>query len=344
MGSRGQSASEASEQLSSGAVSGAKINSVLVDFERKTKNDAFRRAHIIRTALAVLALLIVAAFAGFLISRDQYAMQVFRANIWLILLSGILGAIVGSSEIVSRYRDEPARALRSAPALTYLGLNALVSICVYGLLTHYAKTFIPSLSKDPLMRSITAGFAAMAILRSKFFTLRTEKGDDVGIGPDAAISAFLSAADRGVDRVRAKRRLDLVFESASKISQLDHCKDSIKVSLLSLQNLGTRDMAEINKTIDDIFKDDSRFPDTELKLQAICYEVLTTVGEYNFSKLISNLVQVAARRESLLKGSQQEIVKILSTDPAAAGTNGASAAEGDQPVDHPEATPQPATL
>jgi hypothetical protein len=331
MGSHGQSASEASELLSADAVSDEEINSVLVDFERKTKENAFRRAHIIRTALAVLALLIVAAFTGFLISRDQYALQVFRANIWLILLSGILGATLGGSEIVSRYRDEPAQALRSAPALTYLGLNALVSICAYGLLTHYAKTFIPSLANDPIMRSITAGFGAMAILRSKFFTLRTEKGDDVGIGPDAAISAFLSAADRGVDRVRAKRRLDLVFESASRVSQLDYCKDSIKVSLLSLQNLGTRDMAEINKTIDDIFKDDTRYPDTELKLQAICYEVLTTVGEYNFSKLISNLVQVAARRESLVKGSQQEIAKLVrsrSADVAAPRTNGAPAAKG----------------
>ena len=65
----------------------------------------------------------------------------------------------------------------------------------------------------------------------KFFTLHTEKGEDIGVGPDAAISAFLSAADRGIDRVRAKRRLDLVFKSAGRVSRVEYIKDFIKVSL-----------------------------------------------------------------------------------------------------------------
>jgi hypothetical protein len=161
------------------------------------------------------------------------------------------------------------------------------------------------------MRSITAGFGAMAVLRSKFFTLHTEQGEDVGIGPDAAISAFLSAADRGVDRVRAKRRLDLVFKSASRVSGVEHYKDSIKVSLLSLQNLSDADKTKLNNEIDEIYEDDSKYPDSDLKLQAICYAILGTTGEYNFNKLINNLVDIAVRRKSLAGGTKEEIVKLV---------------------------------
>ena len=73
------------------------------------------------------------------------------------------------------------QALASTPASIYLLLNAAVSGLVYGLLTRYSGTLIPSLADDPLMRSVVAGFGAMAILRTKFFTYRTEGGEEVGI-------------------------------------------------------------------------------------------------------------------------------------------------------------------
>src|SRR5215207_8032182 len=93
-----------------------------------------------------------------------------RAHTWFVLLAAALGVAVGASELVSRYRDEPVQALLSPSAFAYLSLNAVVSACVYGLLTRYSQALVPALADDPLMRSIAAGFGAMALLRSKFFT------------------------------------------------------------------------------------------------------------------------------------------------------------------------------
>jgi hypothetical protein len=324
MDDRNQATREPDEGRRTGVVSVEEISTALEGgdllsiAERKAEEAAFRRGHFVRTILTVITLLAVIGSSGFLISQNQYAKNVLHANLWFVLLSGVLGISVGIAEIVSRYRDEPMRALRSAPALTYLGLNALVSVCAYGLLTHYSKTLFPALAKDPLMRSVTAGFGAMAVLRSKFFTLRTEKGEDVGVGPDAAISAFLSTADRGIDRARAKRRLDLVFKSAGKVSRVEYVKDFIKVSLLSFQNLSDSEKEEINKKIDDIYADNSKFPNSDLKLQAICYAVLIIVGEYNFNKLINNLTDVVVSkaqsetdRKDLANKTSEGIVKLV---------------------------------
>jgi hypothetical protein len=144
MADRGQAIGEVNEHLE---------NSMTPEdqFRRELENDlriieqagyeaGVRRGHRIRVGLTVLSLLALAAGAGFLIYQSPSASSVFKANEWYVLLSATLGAAVGASELVSRYRDEPMRALRSMPAITYIILNALVSACIYGLLSRYAKT------------------------------------------------------------------------------------------------------------------------------------------------------------------------------------------------------------
>jgi hypothetical protein len=298
------------------------LSRTLEDRLRSAEKEAYEksvRAGRRRNAILVTGILLIVAGAGaFFIFGNRYARSAFQANLWFVLLSAALGAAVGTSELVSRYRDEPMKAIRSAPALTYIALNALVSACIYGLLTHYAKTLIPALAKDPLMRSITAGFGAMAILRSKFFTIRTAQGEEVGIGPDAAVSAFLSTADRGVDRMRAQRRLDLVFESANRMPRHENVKDYIKVALLSFQNLADRD--KLNKDIEAIYNDGRSYPNLQLKLQAICYTILVVLGEYNFNKLINNLVALDERQDRKESTTEQIVNTLIqsgSAEPAA---------------------------
>ena len=47
---------------------------------------------------------------------------------WAYLAVAAIGGLVGMSELVARYRDEPARAVRNTPALVYIGINASASI------------------------------------------------------------------------------------------------------------------------------------------------------------------------------------------------------------------------
>ena len=203
-----------------------------------------------------------------------------------VCLAGAFGGIVGASELVSRYRDEPMRSLATVAGASYVFLNALVSGLTYGLLTRYADGLLPGLADDPLMTSIVAGFGAMALLRSKFFTLRTASGESISVGPDAAISTFLDAADRGVDRSRASRRLALVFQQASKVQRPADGPDFLEISIAALQNLSDEDKARFVKRIETVRGSDYT---AQLKLQALCYELLTLIGERNFFDLMNNL-------------------------------------------------------
>jgi len=252
---------------------------------------ALRRDRWLRDGILLAMFAVLIYLAWFMVHENAAANKIYHDHGLYIGLAALLGASVGTSELVSRYRDEPTQALRNWSAFTYLTLNAIVSISAYGLLTRYGKTLIPAIADDPLMRSIAAGFGAMAILRSKFFTLRTEKGEDIGVGPDAAISAFLSAADRGVDRKRAERRLKLVFDSASRVTSYENVREFITVSLLSFQNLNDNEKRSINDKINEIYGEKGRknYPTDELRLQALCYQVLVIIGDYNFNRLIRNL-------------------------------------------------------
>ena len=128
--------------------------------------------------------LLVVALVMLLVVRTEL-LQALTLNWSYVVLAALLGAISGASELISRYRDEPVHAATSLAGVFYMALNALVSACAYGLLTQYSKAILPGLADDALMRSLVAGFGAMALLRSKFFTVRTEQGEDVPIDPSS---------------------------------------------------------------------------------------------------------------------------------------------------------------
>jgi hypothetical protein len=257
----------------------------------RPQQETTDRQFLPRGAIVGLALIILALIGIFFGIRRGFLSLGWRQHTGYVVLAGSLGAIVGASELISRYRDEPILALRTTAAFMYLILNATISACAYGLLTRYADAIIPNLAQDQLLTSIVAGFGAMAILRSKFFTLRTEAGEDISVGPDAAVSAFLSAADRGVDRTRASRRLSLVFSRSSEIRPPVIGNDFLEISLAAFQNLDSDDKARVSEKITSVAG--SAYP-PELKLQMICYAVLGVTGERNFNVMMDNLEKYAA--------------------------------------------------
>src|SRR6185312_503914 len=138
------------------------------------------------------------------------------------VLAFFLGSAVGASELVSRYRDAPALALRTAPAVLYVGINGLASLAALTAVGQFhwlADLGGPSM--DPFSREILqallAGFSAMALFRSSLFTIRVGNAD-IGIGPAAFLQILLTAADRACDRERAKPRAAAVQEIMSGVS------------------------------------------------------------------------------------------------------------------------------
>jgi hypothetical protein len=97
----------------------------------------------------------------------------------------LLGAVIGASELISRYKDDPGAALRSWPAVFYIAINSAASVAALGLIRANGW-FGPSQWTQILM----AGVSAMAFFRTSLFVVRA--GDrDVGVGPSGFLQIFL---------------------------------------------------------------------------------------------------------------------------------------------------------
>ncbi|MGA2409283.1 MAG: hypothetical protein ABSG46_02700 [Candidatus Binataceae bacterium] len=203
------------------------------------------------------------------------------------LLSFILGAAAGSSEIVSRYRDEPLRAVTKFWGIAYLLLNGAVALAAYGLLIRYPKQLPVSIAGDHLMMAFTAGFGAMAVLRSKFFIFRADDGKEYPIGPSIVTETFLRLLDRYIDRQRAIERQELVFEHMKDIGPFKDVAGYLQASLLSFQNLTDKEKSDIADVIKQ-YQDQTDWPEG-LRTIAIGSPFLTIAGQKNFAQIIAKL-------------------------------------------------------
>lgn len=153
------------------------------------------------------------------------------------VLVALLGVLVGAGELVSRYRDEPARAVTTASGMLYLFLNAAVAMIALVLVRGYGWTYGAS---DPQAVQITqilaAGFGAMALFRSSLFNVHIGS-EEVGIGPSSVLQVVLTATDRAVDRARARARDALVSRVMANVS-FDKAYAALPAHCLALmQNL-----------------------------------------------------------------------------------------------------------
>src|SRR5262249_11992187 len=93
----------------------------------------------------------------------------------------MLGALVGGAELVSRYRDAPARAVFNLPAAIYIALNVVASLAALIIIRIYGWTFGISSGAAAVRWGQVgcAGTAAMALFRTSLFTVHA--GDrDIG--------------------------------------------------------------------------------------------------------------------------------------------------------------------
>jgi len=202
------------------------------------------------------------------------------------VVSMMLGLTVGASEILSRYRDEPFTAVFTLPGICYLFLNGAVSLIAYLLLTAYGSAILPGVSKDHLFTSIVAGLSSMVIMRSKLFTLRTDNGEEYGVGPDAIIQTFLNATDRQIDRFRSQKRQKLVYEACKKIKNPAIAPDFFTIAIASFQNLSDSEKRELKDIIERLKEQKL---ETRLLLMSIAFGFLNIAGEANFAQLMIQL-------------------------------------------------------
>ena len=212
-------------------------------------------------------------------------------------LAILFGELVGFSEITTRYRDEPLRATFNRFGIAYLLINGVFSGSAFFLMRAYGAKILPSAQEPPLMAAIVSGFGAMTILRSKLFVFRTDDGKEIPIGPDLVITSILRIMDRKIDRLRAARRQQLVFELAQRIAKVagndadfDNPNSFVIISLASFQNLSTEEKQQISAT-SDVLREKFKGKPSLFKAMVLAFVVLDIAGEENLRAIMQDLEQ-----------------------------------------------------
>jgi hypothetical protein len=181
----------------------------------------------------------------------------------------LLGGVVGASELISRYKDDPWAAIKSWPAIVYIAINSAASLGALGLMqaNHWFE-------KSQLTQILMAGISAMAFFRTSIFVVRA--GDrDVGVGPSGFLQIFLSAADRQVDRRRASVRSDAVAEVMKDVDFNKALKALPDYCLALMQNVSQEDQQELGRSLADLESSDA---EPSVKSLLLGVELINVVG------------------------------------------------------------------
>jgi hypothetical protein len=188
-----------------------------------------------------------------------------------------LGGLVGGGELVSRYRDAPAGALSTTPALLYILINVAASTSALFLI-HVFNWHFGVTSGDAPVRWTQVGIAgtgAMALFRSSLFTVHV--GDrDIAVGPISFLQVFRDAADREVDRFRAKARSESVANLMENIDYRRAFEGLPTYCLALMQNVADEDQKKMLQAL--ALLDSDQTIDTAIKVRILGLQLMNVVG------------------------------------------------------------------
>ena len=186
---------------------------------------------------------------------------------WLAVAA--LGAIVGVSELTSRYRDAPQAALRTGPAVFYIAINMAASVAALGLMraNHWFE-------QSRWTQILLAGITAMAFFRTSLFVVRA--GDrDIGVGPSGFLQIFLGAADRAVDRIRASARATAVGKIMEGVDYSKAFQALPPYCLALMQSLSPEDQQQLGQTLKELNQNTA---EPSVKVRLLGLELTNVVG------------------------------------------------------------------
>jgi mRNA-degrading endonuclease toxin of MazEF toxin-antitoxin module len=166
------------------------------------------------------------------------------------LIAAGLGALVGATELISRYRDRPASLVRVLSTWAYVLINAVAGVAAL-LLMHIFGWDFGATTPDArsALQVLVASFGSMALFRSALFTVRIHD-QDVAVGPSTLLTALLASADRGVDRVVAQNRSARARQIMVHVSFAKSRLALPALCLALLQNVPAEDQRDLRTAVD----------------------------------------------------------------------------------------------
>jgi hypothetical protein len=247
------------------------------------------------TVFVALACLIPIYF--FLIPWHYYSDN-WAVNARALGISFLCGALVGLTEIASRYRDEQVRAITSPDGVVYILFNGAISTFALILIWHFQDNpAFSGLKNNPLGAALAAGFGATAIMRTRIAVIKGSDDQDVSLGPDIVLSLLMTMIDRRIDRWRSLRRQRLIvdyFKELRALGSIDDASEYLLASLNSFQNLSEADKKEVNEEVQRIKTANVRDP--YIRLTNLGYIFLTVAGEENFDQILKGAKDLQDRK------------------------------------------------
>jgi hypothetical protein len=265
-----------------------------MDFE---ESSALRRR---TTAGAVVFGVILAVQVALVVLWSRHGVAVDTVNYGFVIEIGLL---VGATEMISRYPDDPFAPLLSVPGAFYILLNGGASALAY-----YMMFALHVPLGEPL-RTLTAGLGAMAFFRSGLFTVRIG-GNDIAVGPHLVLLVILQALDRTYDRQRAVPRSRAVTSIMGGIS-FDQVKEALPTLCFDLmQNVSEKEVSDLNTQISALAG--STAMTDEAKILSLGLALFNIVGERTLAAAVQAL---GSNVQGFTQVGQQMLVNLAKIEP-----------------------------
>jgi hypothetical protein len=153
--------------------------------------------------------------------------------------------------VITRYRDAPSTLWSVPSAWFYVAINALASAGALLAIRVFGWSFggtKPEISQA-YQKILIAGFGSAALFRSALFLVKVGESN-VAVGPSLILSGSLEAADRELDRVRAKKRAEVVVSIMADVS-FEKSHIALPTYFLALlQNLSPAEQLALRNSVD----------------------------------------------------------------------------------------------
>lgn len=198
----------------------------------------------------------------------------------------LLGMVTAFAEIISKFRDEPIKALRMPHALLYHLLNGAIAAFALKVMIVFSDAEILANGQQQLKAVVIAGLGSMLIMRSKLFNIKVA-GEDVSFGPEQIINIYFRFMEAAIDRLRAQDRIEFV---KSKLGNINPVKvfDYAVTMLLASQALDEKARKELIDGVKDLKDGELKELSPKLRSYRLGFLLLDNMGENFVTKAFEN--------------------------------------------------------
>jgi len=195
---------------------------------------------------------------------------------WPYIFAAVLGALLGLSDLMSRYRDAPFSALQNFYTYIFAIINSGASIATLLIIKEMNLVSWPNAGSESiiLLQVIIAGVGAMAILRVGFSIQIS--GETLNISLATLLQPILQAADNEVDRARASNKLRVTKDLMLGLNAEAALRELPTFCLFLMQSVSAEDQKRL---ADDIKALAEQNLQDDVKLISLGSALMNTVGE-----------------------------------------------------------------